>query len=99
MANPPGMFGVDPNPNYSYNQSFMPTVPMTSPMTGMTGVADAMINGYSQYLAAQNAKGQPTQLGSAAPSGLSGLISGLLGGSPVATPAAVPNDPTSSGLY
>lgn len=97
MVDYPGMFGV--NPNYSYNQNLVTPVPMHSGITGLTGMADALINGYSQYLDAQRAKGMPMQLGSAAPSGLSGLISGLFGGG-AAAPAAVPSAPaTMGGLY
>lgn len=70
---PQGYNGVI-NPNYSYAQSFMPTVPMTSPTTGMTGMADALINGYSQYqqMHPAQAAGQLNSIGD--------MISGLFGG-------------------
>jgi hypothetical protein len=97
-AQPGGM--LSQSPFYSYAQSFMPTVPMNSPTTGMTGMADALINGYSQYLDAQNQKGQPMQLPSAAPqNNLGSLISGLFNGSGSnGAPAAMP-DPSTAGVY
>lgn len=89
------------SPNYSYNQSFMPTVPMNSPTTGMTGMADALIKGYSQYLRNQNQQGQPMQLSSAAPqNNFGGMIAGLFSGAGGAggAPAAMP-DPSTAGVY
>jgi hypothetical protein len=97
-----GMLSTPPpnSGNYSYN-SIMPTVPMTSPTTGLTGMADALINGYSQYLAAQNQKWQPTQLSSAAPqNNLGNLIGSWLNGSAGSGGAssAAP-DPSTAGVY
>lgn len=95
-----GMLSQSPFYSYAGSQSFMPTVPMTSPATGMTGMADALINGYSQYLAGQNQRGQPMQLGSAAPqNNLGSLIAGLFsgGGGNSSAPAQTPD--AFSGLY
>jgi hypothetical protein len=95
-----GMLSQSPFYSYGGSQSFMPTVPMTSPTTGMTGMADALINGYSQYLQAQNQKGQPMQLGSAAPqNNLGSLIAGLFGGGGGANSSVPPTPGALSGIY
>lgn len=95
-----GMLSTPPpnSGNYSYAQSFMPTVPMTSPTTGLTGMADALINGYSQYQ--QNQNGATPQAYRGLPLGR--LIGGLFGGSSSMPSLAWPTtnaDPSAGGLY
>ena len=86
------------SPYYSYNQSFVPNVPMNSPTTGMTGMADALINGYSQYLQGQKG-GTPMQMSSGAPqNNLGSMIAGLFKGPQTAMNSTTP-DPSTAGVY
>lgn len=94
----PGGGMLSQSPYYSYNQPLTPAVPVQSPTTGVTGMADALINGYSQYLQQGQKGGSPMQLSSAAPqNNLGGLIAGLFNGGNAGS-ATMP-DPSMAGVY
>ncbi len=97
QQSPPGMLGT--SPNYSYAQSFAPPVSVSNPTTGMAQMANALINGYMDYLT-QPKQGGPTQLsGAVQQPNVFSMIGNLFSpsGSP-AVAAPVP-DPTTGALY
>lgn len=86
------------SPNYSYAQSFLPTVQNITPGAGFAGLGTSFLNAYSQAHA-QNQKGQPVQLNSAAPSPFSQMISALMNGGGGAPAAPSTPDPSTAGVY